>query len=114
MAQLVRQPVCLGCNFFIQVVFHQGIKLNTQQPPLGQHSAVLLDEIAEVLLERRVCDNHRLAKESANLGAANVEHIAEICQVFHGHIIARGSQTVAQPRTIHKQIKSTGAADGGE
>ena len=87
-AQLVCQPVCLGGNFEIEVILHQGVKLHAQQPTLGQHTAVLFDEVAEILVDGRIHDHHRFPKQGTHLGAADVEDIAKSGQIRQGHIVS--------------------------
>ena len=50
-AQLIRQPVRMAGNFQIKSVLKQRLKLHAQQAALGQHTALLLDEIAEILFQ---------------------------------------------------------------
>ena len=50
--RLLRQPE-------VEVVREQGLELDAQKPSLGQHTALLLDEVAEVLLEGWVGNHHR-------------------------------------------------------
>ena len=84
---LICQLYGVICNGKIQIIRHQSIKLNTQQAALGQHTAVLLDEVTEILLQGRIGNDHSLTEESTYLCAANVEHIAQTGNIRHGHII---------------------------
>ena len=98
-------------QLIVEPIFKQGLKLDAQQPTLGQHAAPLLDEVAEILLQRRMGQHQGLAKEGAHLRAADVEGIAQPCQIRHGHIILPAAQAVAQPGTIDEQVESQLLAD---
>ena len=104
----------MGGNVKIQVIGHQGIKLDTQQAALGQHAAMLLDEITEILLQVRVRDDHCLTEEGAYLGAADVEHIAQPGDIRQCHIVALRHQAVAQPGTVQEQVQAQLPADTGQ
>ena len=64
---------------------------------------MLLDEVAEILLQAGMGQHQRLAEESAHLGAADVEGIAEPGQVPEGHIVLPALKAVAQPCAVHEQ-----------
>lgn len=57
----------------VEVVREQGLELDAQKPSLGQHAALLLDEVAEVLLEGWVGNHHRLPEQRPLLGAAKTD-----------------------------------------
>ena len=96
----------MGGNLKVQIVRHEGIKLHPQQAALCQHTAVLLDEVTEVLLESRAPNHHRFAKQGAHLGAADVEHIAQPGDIRKGQVITLRHQAVAQPRAVQEQVQS--------
>ena len=104
----------MGGDLEIEVIGHQCVKLDAQQSSLGQHAAVLLDEVAEILVDGGIHDDNRLAEQRAHLGAANVEHITQSCQILHGHIVAFCFQTVTQPGTVQKQVQPQFPAGFGQ
>ena len=63
----------LLCQPEVEVVREQGLELDAQKPSLGQHAALLLDEVAEVLLEGWVGNHHRLPEQRPLLGAAKTD-----------------------------------------
>ena len=48
-------------------------------------------------------EHHGFAAQGTHLGAADVEHVGELCDVGQGHVGALGHQAVAQPRAVHEQ-----------
>ena len=107
----------MGGDGKIEIVRHQSVKLDTQQPALGQHPAALLDEVAEILFDSRVRNDHRFAKERAHLGAADVEHVAQPGDIRQGQVISLRHQAVAQTGPVQKQVQSqfmAGFTQGGQ
>ena len=51
---LVSQSHRILAQFKIQTVFKQRSKLDAQKSALGQHTAALIDQVAEVFLQRRI------------------------------------------------------------
>ena len=90
----------------------QGQELLTQQAALGQHAAVLLDGIAEILFQRVIGDDHGLAKQCAALGAAQVEHIAQGGVVLQGQVVGFAHQAVGHAGAVHKQVQPQLIAGG--
>ena len=95
----------MTAKFKIQAVCKQGIKLQSQQPPLGQHTAPLLDHIPEIRLQCVIPDHHRFSKQGSHLRAANVKYITKPGNVLQCHIAALGHQAVAQSCSIQKQVQ---------
>ena len=95
----------------VQVVGEQHVELDAEQTALGQHAAALLDVVAEIGLDFRVCDDDCFAEQRAHLRAADVEHIAQVAQVAQRHVIFRGGQPVAEPRAVDEEVQSAARAD---
>ena len=96
----------------VQAVFKQRVKLQPQQPALGQHGAVLLDVAAEIGLQGRVRDDQRLPEQGPALGPADVEHVRELCHILQGHV--GGGQAVAHPGPVHEQDHVVPVAGGAD
>lgn len=88
----------------------EGFELNAQQTPLGQHPAALLDEIPEILLERRRRDDDRLAEKRAHLGPADIKNVAQTRQVGQSQPVLRRGQPVAETGAVQKKREPAGAA----
>ena len=101
--QLPGQSHGTAAQLLIEAVLEQDLKLDAQQPPLGQHTAHALDHVPEVLLDGRVGDNHRLAKQGPYLGAADVKHIGQPGQVGESYIVFLCPQAVAAPGPVNVQ-----------
>ena len=95
----------------IIVVLQCRQKHHAAEPSLGDHAAVMLDHIAEILLQRRIDDNHRFAEKQAIFRAADVETIRQRGQIFERHVALRAGQRAAQPRAVHKEDQSQPVAD---
>lgn len=100
-----------GGNLEVQAILEERLELDAQQPALGQHAPLLLDQVAEIRLQLRVHQHHGLAEERPHLGAANIEYIRMSRNKGQVQIAARRSQAVAQPRAVQKQIQSMELAD---
>src|SRR5699024_6815412 len=94
----------------IAALLEQLLKLDAQQPALGQHAAPLLDVVAEIGLEGRVQDHQGLAEQGAVLGAADVEGVAQPAQVGQGG--TAGGQAAGQPGAVQVQPQAQLIADG--
>ena len=95
----------------IIVVLQCRQKHHAAEPSLGDHAAVMLDHIAEILLQRRIDDNHRFAEKQAIFRTADVETIRQRSQIFERHVALRAGQRAAQPRAVHKEDQSQPVAD---
>ena len=71
---------------------------------------MLLDDIAEALFERRVEDDQRLAHDGAALGAADIEHIAQVGKLRQGDVRLGAHQAVAHARAVDVQRDAALAA----
>ena len=49
---------------------------------------MLFDERDEMLRHAAVREHHGLAEHRAHLGATDIEHVGEPCDVFKGHVVA--------------------------
>ena len=96
---------CVGGDVHIQIVGHQHIKLHPQQTSLGQHGAVLFDEIPEILGQSRIADDDSFPEQGANFGAADIEYIAQTGNILQRQVIFLGGKTVAQSSAIQEQIQ---------
>ena len=92
----------------------QGQELPAQQAALGQHTAVLLQAIAEIRLEVIVCDDNGLAEECTALGTAEIEHVAECGVILQAQVIGGARQAVGHAGTVHKQIEAQLIAGSGD
>ena len=110
----VCQPVGMLRDFQVQPVLHENLKLKPQQAALGKHAALVLDHIPEVPVDGRIPDDHRFAKQSAHLGAADVKHIAQPGYIRKGQVIALCCQCVAQPGAVQEQVQPQFPADPGQ
>ena len=97
----------------VEIVLHQRVELDAQKATLGQQGAVLLDDGEEMgrCGSVGVGENDRLATQGATLGAADVEHVAQVGQLLQGHIAALGHQAVAQTGTVDEQRQVVVTAD---
>ena len=101
----------VGGELKVQAVAEQFAELDAQQPPLGQHAAVLLDHVAEVRLQRVAHDHQRLAEERALLGAADVERVRRARQEGQIHVAGLAGHGVAQARAVHVEVELPLVAD---
>ena len=94
-------PDGVACDGHIQVVAEQLEELDAQQSALGKHAALLLDVIAEMLVAiNGIGEYHSLAEQGSHLGAANVEHVAQACNLLQCDVAAFGSESLAQARPV--------------
>ena len=101
-------------NVHVDTVGEEGAKLDTEQTALGQHASVALDAIAEVALQCLVRYHHSLAKQGANLGASDIEHIGQLCQLWQSDIALRRTESIAQACSVDKERKAVSAAYGAD
>jgi len=97
--------------FHVQVVLEQLCKLNAQKSALGKETAVLFDDVAEILLDGRVHNDDSLAHESALLCAADIENIADITEEGQVEVGAFGSHAVAQSGAVNVENETVLVAD---
>ncbi|MPM80408.1 hypothetical protein SDC9_127455 [bioreactor metagenome] len=74
-----RQPVGMFGHGKIQTVFKQDIKLQSEQPSLGQHTSFLLEDVAKVLLQAVMADAKGLPEQGPYLCRADIKSIAKLC-----------------------------------
>ena len=77
----------------------------------------MLDGVAEVPVQVRVGDHHRLPEQGPALGAPDVEHVAQPGQIGKGHVCLGRGQRVAHPGPVQEQVQAVLVADpaqGGE
>lgn len=103
----------LLCQCKVELVREQCLELDAQKPPLGQHSALLLDDVAEVLLQGGIHNHHSLSKERPLLGSADVEHVGKAGNVLQGAVVLGGDKAVAQSGSIDVEGKLEFLAGGG-
>lgn len=100
-----RSPHGLGhrpsADIQVKSVLQQRLELDAQQPAFGQQPAVPLDEVAEVLFQGILGDDHRLTKERARLSAPQIEYVTQPGQIGQGYI--GSGQAIDQPGPVHKQ-----------
>ena len=66
----------------------------------------MLHHVAEMLLQRRMVDDNRFAKERTHLRAADGEHVAHLGDIRRGQVTGRGGKRIAQPRAVDKEVQS--------
>ena len=120
-AALVLKGLADGQRFFIrrrgkpgvQPVLQKRQKLQPQQPALGQHAAVLLDGIAEILFQLLVGDDQRLPEQRTALGSAQIEYIAQRGVVLQAQVVGGAGKAVGHAGAVHKQRQAQLIAGGG-
>ena len=93
----------LSTNLKIQAVGKECLKLHARQAALGQQRAVLLNARNGMCRGVHAAEHHSLAAERAALGAADVEHVAQLRQPGQGNVALIGRQRIGQASTVHKQ-----------
>ena len=88
--------------------------MQPQQAALGQHGAVLLDGVAEILVQIGVIDDNSFAKQRTALGSTQVEHIAQVGVILQVQVIGFTGKAVSHAGTIHKQVQAAVIAGGGK
>lgn len=78
--------ICMSGQAEVEIVGHQRLELNAQETSFGQHTATLLDEIAEVFLQAGRLNDYSLAKERSLLRTAYVEDICKACQLWERYV----------------------------
>ena len=73
-----------------------------------------LNAIAEVALQRLVRYHHSLAKQGTYLGATDIEHVGQLCQLWQGDIALRRTESIAQSCSVYKERKAVSAAYGAD
>ncbi len=90
-------------NLQIVVVCEQDIELHANQPSLGKYASGHLPDGEEILRQRRIGEHDSLAEKGTDFGAADVEHITAVCQVFQRDIRIIGCKLVSKPRAVNEQ-----------
>ena len=90
---------------FHTAVGEQGVELNRVQAALCDHRAVALDHGLELTRHIAAREHDRLAAQRAALGAADVEHIGEPCDICQCDIGIR-RQAVAEARASRNSGRS--------
>ena len=93
----------LATNLKIQAIGKERLKLHARQAALGQQRTVLLNARNGMRRSVHAAKHHGLAAQSAALGAADVEHVAQLCQLGQGEVALVGCQRIGQAGTVHKQ-----------
>ena len=93
----------LATNLKIQAIGKKSLKLHTRQAALGQQRAVLLNTRNGMRRSMHAAEHHGLTTQSAALGAADVEHVAQLRQLGQGNVALVGRQRISQAGAIHKQ-----------
>ena len=66
---------------------------------------MLFNQVPEILSQSRIADNNRFSEQGADLGAADIEYIAQPGNILQSQVIFSGGKTVAQSGTIQEQIQ---------
>ncbi len=93
----------LATDLEIQAVGKERLKLHARQAALGQQRTVLLNARNGMRRSVHAAKHHGLATQSAALGAADVEHVAQLRQLGQGNVARIGRQRIGQAGAIHKQ-----------
>ena len=93
----------LATNLIIQVIGKKSLELHARQAALGQQRTVLLNARNGMRRSVHAAKHHGLAAQSAALGAADVEHVAQLCQLGQSEVALVGCQRIGQSGAIHKQ-----------
>ena len=64
---------------------------------------MLLDKRHEVLRHVAMREHHRFAEHGTHLGATDVEHVRDACDVFKRHVVAGCGQCVAESCAVDEQ-----------
>ena len=64
---------------------------------------MLLDKRHEVLRHVAMREHHRFAEHGTHLGATDVEHVRDACDVFKRHVVAGCGQRVAESCAVDEQ-----------
>ena len=84
----------------IEVVGEERVKLHTYQSAFGQECPMLFLDAEEMSVGIVMGEDNSLTAECTHLGAADIEHVAELCQFCHRYLTSFGHQSVAQTGTI--------------
>lgn len=103
--------VGVGGKGEVEAIGEERLVLDAQQTALGQHAATLLHDVAEVLFQRGVDDDDGFAEEGALLRTAEVEDIAEACQLRQCQIARAARQAIAEARAVDEERHVVAAAD---
>ena len=79
---------CFAGDLPIAVLFEQRVELDAQKAPLSQHCAMLLDSVAEILLQSLRGNDYCFAEECADFGPADIKNIAETGYISQRQIAA--------------------------
>ena len=92
-------------NVEVKVVGEERFKLESEQAPLGKHSAVLLDAVAEVAHQGMGFAHNSLAEKCTHLGATDVKDVGKASNVRERNVASRAGKTVPQASTVNKEGK---------
>lgn len=98
-------------NLFVQVVREQRIKLQAEQPALGEQGAVLLHDREEMRCTVLLREDDGLAEECAAFRAADVEGIAARGNQRQAHIVLGAGERVGEAGAIEEERELVGLAD---
>jgi len=90
-------------DLHVAVVGKQFFELDTQHSAFCQHAEALFDMIAEIFFISVVENDDRFTEEGTDLGTADIEDIAELCEFFDCQVVMAGSQTIAESCAVDKQ-----------
>lgn len=107
------QTVRVGPQAEIKAVTEQLQKLDAQKPPFREPAALLLGNVAEILLQGIMAQHQGFPEQGADLRAADVKGVAEGGNCRQIQIIAFIAQAVAEARAVHIQVQPPAAADFG-
>ena len=95
----------------VEIIGEERVKLEAGDASLGEKCAMLLDDGEEVGDGARSRYHDGLAEEGAALGAADVEDVAEACDVGEGDVVGGAGEGVGQPCAVDVQTQVVPRAD---
>ena len=101
----------MAADLPVKPVGKESVKLLAHHARLGKQRALLLDDRHEMRRHVAFGVDQRLAAQSADLGAADVENVGKLADIPQRHVGLRTHQPVAEPRPV--EIQGQTAAPAG-
>lgn len=90
----------------IESVLEKSQELDAEETAFGQHAAVLLYAISEILLQGIIHDHHGLTEKCPLLRTSKIEHISQSGDISQGHITPLGCKAITHTGAVNEQRKS--------
>ena len=94
----------------VEVVRKEGVELDAQQAALRQEGAMLFDGGEEVL-RGFLRENDSFTAQGTDLGAADVEDVAEVFHVRQGEVAGGTGEGIAEAGTVDEQRQAVLVGD---